>query len=84
MIATYPRKILVKKTPEDNSDILDSPTHIHAVGDAFVNDGFFEELEILDPGASWKIMDKIGNFTELGIKINGSSKISNSLRRMLV
>ena len=40
-----------KEEPEDNSDILDSLTHIHAVGDAFVVDGFSEELEILDPEA---------------------------------
>ena len=36
-----------EEDPEDNSDILDSPTHIHAVGDAFVIDGFSEELEII-------------------------------------
>ena len=35
--------------PEDNPDILDSPTHIHAVGDAFVFDGFTED-KVLEHG----------------------------------
>ena len=42
--------------------------------DEFVPDAFEEDIEVLEPETSWKIMDKISDFTKLVIKINTLEK----------
>ena len=45
--------------------------------DEFVPDAFKEDIEVLEPETSWKIMDKISDFTKLGIKKDNVGKITN-------